>query len=104
MTQQSLDALHVQPAADPSLIRSSLDVQDLVNQTESIVAAELAPAEQAYSSEIEASRHIEAGRAAITRGDGAALRAAVRGLWNLQPKDAKEASRERGIRSGLREI
>jgi len=49
-----------------------------------------------------ANRIIAKGRQAISAGDGAGLREAVRGLWDLQPKDDAEAARERAMRSGLR--
>jgi len=50
----------------------------------------------------EASRLIAMGQTAVSSGDGACLRQAVRGLWKLQPKGDAETTRERAMRSGLR--
>ncbi|MGI8841021.1 MAG: Hsp70 family protein [Caulobacteraceae bacterium] len=55
-----------------------------------------------YANSAEAARQIATGNAALASGDGAALRRAVRGLWDLQPKTNVEASRERALASGLR--
>jgi molecular chaperone DnaK len=52
----------------------------------------------------EARRIIGTGQVAITNGDGEGLRAAVRSLWNLQPKENVEATRERAVRAGLRKF
>jgi hypothetical protein len=52
----------------------------------------------------EARRIITTGQQAISNGDGEGLRAAVRGLWNLQPKENAEATRERALRAGLRKF
>ncbi|HUO12236.1 MAG TPA: hypothetical protein VMU37_05710, partial [Caulobacteraceae bacterium] len=50
----------------------------------------------------EAARLIAGGREAVASGDGQALRATVRSLWELQPRSSEEASRERALASGLR--
>ena len=50
----------------------------------------------------EARRLISKGQAAVSSGDGGALREVVLGLWKLQPKGSAEAARERAVRSGLR--
>jgi len=50
----------------------------------------------------EANILIADGQAAVKSGDGDGLRQAVRGLWELQPKDSAETARERVARSGLR--
>ena len=50
----------------------------------------------------EAERLVEEGQAAIRVADGTRLRAIVRELWKLQPKDEMERDRERAMRSGLR--
>jgi hypothetical protein len=52
----------------------------------------------------EAQRLIVEGQAAVSGGDGDGLRKAVRGLWQLQPKDGAAATRERAVRSGLRKF
>ena len=52
----------------------------------------------------EARRIIGTGQTAITNGDGEGLRVAVRGLWNLQPKENAEVTRERAVRAGLRKF
>lgn len=52
----------------------------------------------------EAQRLIAEGQAAVSAGDGDGLRKAVRGLWQLQPKDGAAATRERAVRSGLRKF
>lgn len=52
----------------------------------------------------EAQRLIADGQAAVSGGDGEGLKKAVRGLWQLQPKDAAAAVRERAVRSGLRKF
>ncbi len=55
-----------------------------------------------FSNRSEATILISKGSTAVASGDGDALREAVRGLWNLQPKKAAEATRERAVESGLR--
>ncbi|MGB8681757.1 MAG: Hsp70 family protein [Candidatus Binatus sp.] len=52
----------------------------------------------------EARRLIDKGQAALSSGDGGALREVVRALWTLQPKGDAEATRERAVRSGLRKF
>ena len=56
----------------------------------------------AFVDKAEASVLIAQGQTAVEQGDGDGLRQAVRGLWQLQPKDLAEAARERVVRSGLR--
>jgi molecular chaperone DnaK len=56
----------------------------------------------AFVDKAEASSLIAQGQAAVENGNGDALRQAVRGLWQLQPKGLAEAARERVVRSGLR--
>lgn len=50
----------------------------------------------------EAKRWKASGEDAVQRGDGDALREAVRHLWDLQPKSEVEADKERVLHSGLR--
>jgi molecular chaperone DnaK len=47
---------------------------------------------------------IAEGRKAVERGDGQALREAVRGLWKIEPKSADEELRERVVEAGLRKF
>jgi molecular chaperone DnaK len=50
----------------------------------------------------QASKLFNEGEAAIRAGSGTQLRAAVRELWKLQPRDELEQDQERALRSGLR--
>lgn len=56
----------------------------------------------AFVDKAEANILMAQGQAAVENGDGDGLRQAVRGLWQLQPKNSAEAARERVVRSGLR--
>jgi molecular chaperone DnaK len=64
----------------------------------------LRQADTPFVDRAEARRLITKGQAAVSGGDGDALREVVRGLWELQPKGGAEATRERAVRSGLRKF
>jgi molecular chaperone DnaK len=53
---------------------------------------------------VEAQKLFAKGQSAVSSGDGEVLRAVVRDLWKLQPKDQAELMRERASRSGLRKF
>ncbi len=55
-----------------------------------------------YLDPMEGRRLIAIGQAAVSNGNGDGLREVVRGLWKLQPNGNADASRDRALRSGLR--
>lgn len=57
---------------------------------------------QAFVDKVEAQKWLESGKKAAKEDNLKALQEAVRHLWELQPKDAPQVERERGMVSGLR--